>query len=123
VNALTLTALVAAGGAIGATARFWLSAGFTAVFGTHFPVATFAVNVLGSALIGCLAAPGFGKGLSAFLLVGLLGGFTTFSAVSLETVRMMEEGRAFTAASYAAASVTVCIAAAAAGLTLGRAAQ
>ncbi|MEM7692976.1 MAG: CrcB family protein [Pseudomonadota bacterium] len=122
-SALTLSALVMAGGALGALSRFWLSVGFTATFGTHLPVATFVANVVGSAAIGVLAGLALGKGFSAFLIVGLLGGFTTFSAFSLETVRMMEEGRAFTAATYAAASAIVSIAAAGAGLAIGRAAQ
>ncbi|WP_420393927.1 fluoride efflux transporter CrcB [Acuticoccus sp.] len=114
--------LVAVGGAAGALARFWVGALVGAVAGTTLPVATFAINVAGSLAIGVAAARVPSPPLAALLVTGGLGGFTTFSTFSLETVRLLEAGRVAAATLYGAGSAITCIAAAAAGLALGRAA-
>ena len=93
--------------------------------GSGFPWGVFAANVLGSFLMGIAAAillekidaPRF----SAFVMPGVLGGFTTFSAFSLDAMRMIEDGRAGVAALYIGGSVAIAIAALALGLFIGRA--
>ncbi|MBM2577103.1 fluoride efflux transporter CrcB [Jannaschia sp. Os4] len=119
----TATIQVALGGAIGAAARFALGA---ALLRPGFPVAILACNVLGSLLMG-LAVVWLGqRGLdrwTPFLLTGVLGGFTTFSAFSLETVTLIERGAVAQAALYVCASVGLSVAALAMGVALMRAAS
>lgn len=105
---------VAAGGAIGAVGRYWVSSQIHSVVGGTFPWGTLAVNVLGCAILGVLVqlmaqiwSPS-GE-MRAFLTVGLLGGLTTFSAFSLEVVLMIERGDWFTAAAYMMMSVVICV--------------
>lgn len=113
------------GGGIGALLRYELGGWAQARMGSGFPWGTFAVNALGCLAIGVLAtwidertggAP-LGR---AFLLVGVLGGFTTFSSFGLETWRLIEDGQALAAAANAAASVAVCVVAVAIGAVLVR---
>ena len=82
---LTQVLLVALGGAFGSVLRFLVSVAALEVFGTGFPWGTLAVNVLGSAAIGTLGGLGIAGNLRLLLITGVLGGFTTFSAFSLET--------------------------------------
>lgn len=105
---------VAAGGATGAVARYWLSGQLQHLFGASLPWGTLAVNVLGCAVLGVLVqlmaqiwspAPE----LRAFLTVGLLGAMTTFSAFSLEVMLMIETGDWFSAALYIALSVILSV--------------
>lgn len=112
---------VALGGALGAMLRF----GFTQLIGAElrFPWATLLINIAGSFAIG--AAVGLWQQASWFedwgrplLVAGVLGGFTTFSAFSLETVNLILTGRSVTAAIYAVLSVLVSVGAAWAGLRL-----
>lgn len=113
--------LVGAGGALGAVARFWTTVGIGGWLGTGLPVATFTINVLGSFLIGVIAtAAARNAPALAFLVTGMLGGFTTFSSFSIEAVRLFDGGRVGAAVLYAAASVVVCIIAAAAGVAFAR---
>jgi fluoride exporter len=117
--------LVMAGGALGAGARYGLARALGGV-AASWPWPTFAANVLGGLLMGMLAAHVLRSGAGAenmrlFVGVGLLGGFTTFSAFSLEMVQMIERGQAVLAGSYALASVLLALAALFAGLALGRA--
>lgn len=118
--------LVAAGGAIGAASRHLVNLGALRLFGPGFPVGTLAVNVIGCLLMGMLAgalagrADGAGQGLRFFLATGVLGGFTTFSAFSLDAVLLWERGQAAAALGYVLASVFVSIAALIVGLTLVR---
>jgi fluoride exporter len=117
---LTQLLLVAVGGAIGAAARYGLGAAAARVFGSAFPWGTLLVNVLGSLALGLLAArSGPEAPIRLFLGVGVLGGFTTFSAFSLETVRLMEDapGSAFL---YVLASLVLSVGACGLGLMLGR---
>ncbi|MBA3962161.1 MAG: fluoride efflux transporter CrcB [Chthoniobacterales bacterium] len=104
------------GGALGTGARFWLS-GFVAVrFGEFFPLGTLVVNATGSFAIGFfaaltepegpfLAAPGFRQ----FFMIGLCGGYTTFSSFSLQTLDLAQEGDWWKAGSYTALSFFGCI--------------
>ena len=115
---------VAIGGAIGAALRYLAGAGIARLAAPGFPVAILAVNVIGSFAMGMLAAAlaRAAPHLAPLLLTGVLGGFTTFSAFSLETVQLIEEGRTGGAALYVALSVGLSVGALALGLALGRAA-
>ena len=107
---------VAAGGAIGSAARFLTVMATTRLFGAAFPIGTLLVNLIGSLLVGVLlvvlaARPG-GQGVwHPALIVGLLGGFTTFSAFSLETLLLLQQDRVGAAAVNAGGSVLCCLAA------------
>jgi CrcB protein len=111
--------LVAAGGAIGSVLRHGVSLGGLALFGAGFPWGTLAVNVLGSAAIGALAGAGVDGPARLLLVPGVLGGFTTFSAFSLEAMGLWERSPAL-AALYVALSVGFGVAACVAGFWLVR---
>ncbi|WP_368186382.1 fluoride efflux transporter CrcB [Aestuariibius sp. HNIBRBA575] len=114
---------VALGGAIGASARYLTSVGVGRLFGTGFPWATIGVNVIGSFLMGVLivALAHFSQTrLGPFLMTGILGGFTTFSAFSLDAVALYERGQIGAAGLYVIASVVVSLAALALGLWITR---
>ena len=115
---------VAAGGAIGASLRYLLGVGIIRVFGpTGFPVAIITVNVIGSFLMGVFVVIAAQRGLthlSPLVMTGVLGGFTTFSAFSLEAVALYERGAVGQAALYVAISVGASIAALLAGLWVAR---
>ncbi len=117
-------ALIAAGGALGAVLRYLSVAAALRLFGPGFPVGTLAVNVAGSFLMGLAAVwllerHGSPR-MAAFLMPGLLGGFTTFSAFSLDAARLYEAGRLAAAAGYAGLSVLAALAALFLGLWIGR---
>ncbi len=113
--------LVALGGAIGATARYGVGLSAARWLGVAFPWGTLLINVLGGLAMGLLAARTAPEDtLRLALGVGVLGGFTTFSAFSLETVRLLEHQPGL-AMLYVAASVLLCIGACWLGLSLGRA--
>ena len=112
---------VALGGALGASARYGVNLGAARLFGPVFPWATLAVNVAGSLLMGLLvAALGRDSGWAPLLMTGVLGGFTTFSAFSLDTVLLWERGQAGLALGYVAVSVVLSIAGLAGGLACVR---
>ena len=117
---------VAAGGAIGASLRHLFGMASLRLFGIGFPYGTLFVNIIGSFLMGTLIAwlafksAGGGQGMRLFLATGVLGGFTTFSAFSLETILLWERGEAGLAAVYVLASVALSIAALVGGLALVR---
>jgi len=102
---MTITLVyVALGGAIGAVLRYLTG------LAVAFPFGTLSVNVLGSFLIGLLWIWLADRTvLMPFLMVGVLGGFTTFSAFSLDTVRLVESGAIMSAAFYVLASVTLSV--------------
>lgn len=115
---LIATLNVAIGGAIGASARYLLGRTLTAWFGpanmAAFPWATMIANVIGclfmGALFGWMARDGNASEQARLLIgVGLLGGFTTFSAFSLEMMVLIERGQAMTGLLYALVSVLACI--------------
>lgn len=119
--------LVMGGGALGTLARYLTGrlAGQMAP-GASWPWGTFAVNLIGGFAMGLLAgwlARGdavAGEPVRLFVGVGLLGGFTTFSAFSLETMLMIERGQAMLATTYVLASVVAAVGALALGLTMMR---
>ena len=102
--------LVAAGGAVGSVLRYLVSVLAVELLGTAFPWGTLAVNVLGSLAIGVLGGLGVQGEMRLLLVTGLLGGFTTFSAFSLET-GLLAERHAGLAAVYVAASLALGLAA------------
>jgi fluoride exporter len=113
------------GGAIGAGMRYGVYL-LLANIATRFPWPTLLVNVIGSVLIGYLAQK-FGRGdwsmhpqLSLLLMTGILGGFTTFSAFSLDTVKLIQAGQGGLAILNIALSVGLCIGGCAAGVWLAR---
>ena len=118
--------LVALGGGVGATARYLLGVASLHRFGMSWPVGTFVANVAGGLLMGLLVGWLALRGgadqerLRLLLGVGLLGGFTTFSAFSLETVLMIERRAYGEALGYVLVSVVLSIAALFAGLMLMR---
>ena len=113
---------VALGGAIGASARFAVNLAAARLFGMGFPVGTLCVNVLGSFAMGVLAVLLLDRAspLAPFLLTGVLGGFTTFSAFSLDTLMLWERGPPVLALVYVILSVAASLLAVFAGLALGR---
>ena len=116
--------LIAAGGALGAVARYIAGAQTSRLLGSSWPYGTLFVNLLGGLLMGLLAAwvaSRTGAERMSFLLgVGFLGGFTTFSAFSLELVLMIERRVFAPAAAYALTSVVLSCGALILGLWLGR---
>ncbi len=118
--------LVAAGGALGAGARHLVSGLFLRQVGSAWPWGTLVINVSGSLLLGLLVGVlafrgGEGQAQLRLLLgTGVLGGFTTFSAYSLETVQLIERGRFAPALIYALGSVALGVAGVFAGLWLAR---
>ncbi|MFT7596611.1 MAG: CrcB protein [Paracoccaceae bacterium] len=121
---ISTVSLVALGGAIGASLRYLTGVGVVRLFGHQdFPVAILTVNVLGSFLMGVFVVVAAHRGLthfSPFVMTGLLGGFTTFSAFSLETMTLFERGAVGQAALYVMLSVGLSIGALALGMVLIR---
>lgn len=116
---------IAAGGALGALLRFWMSNGIYAVLGRSFPYGTLAVNVLGSLLMGFLYVMlidklALGPQWRAALLIGLLGAFTTFSTFSMETLNLVEAGEVFKALLNVLLSISLCLMATWFGVLAGR---
>ena len=116
--------LVFLGGGLGALARHAVGRAGLALFGPGFPWWTLAVNVSGSATIGLLAglfsAFETGHYSRLFLITGVLGGFTTFSAFSLDALTLWERGEPMQAGFYVLGSVILSLIAAAVGLMLSR---
>ncbi len=117
---------VAAGGALGSVARYFLGVHVGRILGMGFPWATLVINVTGSFLIGVLAESfalrwDAAPSTRVFLVVGICGGYTTFSTFSLDVVTLVNRGEYVAAGAYILASVAVSIAALYAGLHLMRA--
>jgi CrcB protein len=122
---MTQMMAIAAGGAIGALLRYWTSLAVHSRLGSGFPYGTLMVNVLGSLLMGFLYIRlieriAAGATLRAFLLIGVLGAFTTFSTFSMETLNLVEGGQLGKALLNVVVSVTVCMTAAALGVFAAR---
>lgn len=120
--------LVFIGAGIGGALRHGVNVGCARMCGTAFPWGTLTVNVVGSFFMGVLTAwlafkagEGWSQPLRLFLTTGIVGGFTTFSAFSLDAVMLWERGQAGLAAAYVGASVLLSIVGLVAGLGLIRA--
>lgn len=118
--------LVALGGALGSMARYGVGVALAAALGTTFPWGTLLVNVVGSFLIAVVAvlsteAARLSEPMRLLLSTGVMGGFTTYSSFSLETLRLFEAGELLRAGLYVAGTTLLCMLACAAGLFAGRA--
>ena len=115
---------VAAGGAIGSALRYGVAVWLSPRGGDGFPWHTLAVNVTGAFLLGLLMSIAAGRAgwesWQLFAGVGLLGGFTTFSTFSVETLRLIENGMAGAAVANVAGSVALGLGAATLGIFIGR---
>jgi CrcB protein len=107
---------VALGGAIGSMARLWLSVQVGLLTGLGFPWGTILVNIIGSLVIGFVATLTGPNGrvavpidAQAFVMIGLCGGFTTFSAFSLQTLELARDGRLLHAGANILLSVVLCL--------------
>lgn len=116
---------IALGGAIGAMLRHGTSSFITRSLATAFPLGTLTVNIIGSLLMGLIV--GYlvktlphSIELRGFLVVGLLGGFTTFSAFSLDVITLIERGAFWQATAYVVVSVVLSVLAVLAGLLIFR---
>lgn len=121
---MTAVLHVALGGAIGAVLRYLTGIGLVRLFGhTPMPLGVLTVNIVGSLAMGLFITMAAQRGLthlSPFIATGILGGFTTFSAFSLEAVTLYERGAIGLAAVYVIANVTLSIAALFAGMAIAR---
>ena len=113
---MLLYLLIALGGALGSVARHWLTETVTARLDGPFPWGTFLVNITGCLVIGFAASVAGSGGrpfasaeARAFFMVGVCGGYTTFSAFSLQTVNLLRLGDWPRAAAYVAGSVVLCL--------------
>lgn len=118
--------LVAAGGALGSVARYWLGLAALSAMGNAFPFGTILVNVLGSFALGALTALSLERGVlewqtRMFFTVGFCGAFTTMSAFSYETVALLYDGRVLLALAYAGIAVPGCVVATWLGIVAARA--
>ncbi len=118
--------LVAVGGAIGSVARYLVGLGATRLAGPNFPFGTLTVNIAGAFAIGLLVemiARRFDASaeMRVFIVTGILGGFTTWSSFTLDTMVLFERGEIGLSALYLLASLLVSFAAVFAGLAMGRA--
>ncbi len=116
---------IAFGGALGAVSRYWLHSVVQRFNDSGFPLGTFAVNVLGSLLIGIFFVLLAEKAQIAeqwrpVIVVGFLGGLTTFSTFSLDALLLFEQGHYNTALFYIISSVALCLIAAFAGMQITR---
>jgi fluoride exporter len=119
---------IALGGALGSMARFWLAAFVAAIMGPQFPWGTILINILGSFVIGFFATFTGPEGqivasfnARAFVMVGICGGFTTFSAFSLQTLDLARESHWLQAGGNVVLSVVLCLLAVWAGHLLASA--
>ena len=117
---------IAFGGALGAISRFWLHTAVQRFNGSSFPLGTFAVNILGSFLIGMffvvLAEKAqLSESWRPLIVVGFLGAMTTFSTFSLDALLLFEQGNYNIALFYIVSSVALCLLAAFAGMQVARA--
>jgi CrcB protein len=123
---MTRVLAIAAGGAAGSVLRYWMSAWVHSLAGRDFPYGTLAVNVVGCLLMGFLFVLfverlGSDSVVRAGILIGVLGGFTTFSSFSIETFNLLEDGLWLRAGVNAATSLLLCLAATWLGVIAARA--
>jgi CrcB protein len=120
--------LVAAGGAAGSVARYGVALAVARLTGPGFPFGTVIINIVGSFVIGWFAefTAAYGRHPAseparAFVMAGLCGGFTTFSAFSLQTIDLLRGGETMRAVANVGVSVVLCLAATALGMRLAQA--
>lgn len=119
-------AWVALGSALGGMARYWLVLATFPLFGPVFPWATVLINILGSFVIGLFGALtmegrwAVPAEIRAFVMVGLCGGFTTFSSFSLQSLELIQKGRVELALANIGLSVLLCLGSVTLGYWLGR---
>jgi CrcB protein len=116
---------IAAGGAVGSVLRFWMSTWVHSFAGRSFPYGTLTVNVLGCLAMGFLFVLFVDRlsdnaVLRAGILIGVLGGFTTFSSFSIETLNLIEQGAWLKAVVNMTGSLLLCVGATWVGVILGR---
>jgi len=117
--------MVFVGGGLGAAARYWLSGLVYQRFGGNFPSGTLAVNIVGCVLIGLMMSALEDRfvlypSLRIFLTIGILGGFTTFSSFSFETIALLRDGEVLYASANVVLSVMMCLGGTWLGFSLGR---
>jgi CrcB protein len=115
-NTALLYCWIAVGSALGGIARYWCSGVAARLFGETFPWGTLFVNVLGSFIIGffaALTAPDgrvfAGSTMRQFVMLGVLGGFTTFSSFSLQTLNLAQDGEWLQVGGNVVGSVVLCL--------------
>ncbi len=117
---------VALGGGLGAMGRFWVVHQVNRLQGGHFPWGTLTVNVVGSFIIGlafvflAIKHTDLSSGWRSFLIVGVLGAFTTFSSFALESLVLLQEQHYLSAAVYMVGSVIICLLAVTLGFGTGK---
>lgn len=123
-SALPAWLVVALGGAVGAVLRFVLGRAALFLYAGSWPLGTFLVNIMGCVLMGVIYGMSLQQPLPEqvrlFLMTGLLGGFTTFSAFSLESIILLQQGRIVMAASYSLLTLLLTILAIWLGMALTR---
>ena len=117
-SSLVLAFLVAVAGGVGAALRFLIDMSIPAKARASFPWGTWLINITGSFVLGLVAGPLTGAVWGPIFTVGLLGGYTTFSAASLEAVSLAEDGRWETALFYGLGTLVISVLAALGGITL-----
>ncbi|MEX0693154.1 MAG: fluoride efflux transporter CrcB [Rhodospirillales bacterium] len=122
---MPMVVYVAAGGAIGAVARYGVMALVSSIWGQGFPLGTLVVNILGSFILGVLIETSAlawspGPEIRAMLVIGVLGAFTTFSAFSLDAVTLLSRGETGAGFLYVAISVVLSIGGLWAGMAVSR---
>jgi CrcB protein len=124
-TAMTSYFWVAIGGAVGTVGRFWLSGVVARLIGETFPWGTLVINVTGSFIIGffgTLTGPDgrifVGSTARQFVMIGICGGYTTFSSFSLQTLNLMNDGEWLYAGANITGSVILCLVAVWAGYAL-----
>lgn len=118
---------VALGGAVGSMARYWVATVMAELTGPRFPWGTLLINVVGSFVIGWFGALtsdtgplDVPAGIRLLVMVGLCGGFTTFSSFSLQTLELLQSGAVVRASGYVLGSVALCLIFVWVGALLGR---